>query len=272
MTGRLAGRMAIVTGAASGIGRAIALRFAREGAQMVLVDIRGAVPARSSPTDSIPVSTEEAILLEGGHARTIEADLTRPTDVNALFDTARRDNARIDIVVSNAGTFTGAPLLDTGPDRWDREMDLNLRSHYLVNRRAIAIMCDQEDINGVRGRVINMASQLGLTAPPGHLTYAVAKAGIAHMTRQLAVDYARRGILVNALAPGRIITGYHPGEAEYLRVGTVDDATRYSLERTPFPRLGRPEDVAGAAMYLASDDCSFTSGHILTVDGGWTAY
>ncbi|MBN9010887.1 MAG: SDR family oxidoreductase, partial [Rhizobiales bacterium] len=126
--------------------------------------------------------------------------------------------------------------------------------------------------DGIRGRIVNMASQLGVTAPPGHLTYSVAKAGIAQMTRQLAVDYAREGILVNAIGPGRIITGYHPGEAEYVASGTIDAATAYSLARTPFPRLGRPDDVAGAALFLASDDCTFVSGHLLMVDGGWTAY
>jgi NAD(P)-dependent dehydrogenase (short-subunit alcohol dehydrogenase family) len=100
----------------------------------------------------------------------------------------------------------------------------------------------------------------------------VSKAGVAQLTRQLAVDYAREGIIINAVAPGRIITGTHEGEREYLESGTVDAATAYSLSRTPFPRLGRPEDVAGAALFLASDDCSFISGHNLMVDGGWMAY
>ena len=124
----------------------------------------------------------------------------------------------------------------------------------------------------IRGRVVNVSSQLGVTAPPGRLAYAVSKAGVAHLTRQLAVEYAGQGVLVNAVAPGRIITGTHPGERAYLEHGTVDAATEFSLSRTPFPRLGRPADVAGAALFLASDDCSFVSGHNLMVDGGWTAY
>ncbi|MCB1486571.1 MAG: SDR family oxidoreductase [Bauldia sp.] len=265
---RLAGRTAIVTGGAAGIGRAIALRFGREGAHVIVADLDD---SDASSKGEGPATTRH-IAAANGRATFIRTDVTSPEDVDALFANAAGITGRIDIVVSNAGVFRGAPILDTPNEAWDADMDLNLRSHYLVNRRAIAAMIAQEAIGEVRGRIVNMASQLGITAPPGHLSYAVAKAGIAQLTRQLAVDYARHGIIVNALAPGRIITGHHPGEAEYLSHGTIDDATRYSLERTPFPRLGRPDDIAGAAMFLASDDCTFVSGHVLAVDGGWTAY
>ena len=95
---------------------------------------------------------------------------------------------------------------------------------------------------------------------------------MAQLTRQLAIDFAGQGVIVNAVGPGRILTGTHPGEREYLADGTVDEATAFSLKRTPFPRLGRPEDVAGAILFLASDDATFVSGHLLMVDGGWTAY
>ena len=264
---RLAGRTAIVTGGAAGIGRAIAQRFAREGAHVVVADIADDESPAREGGDTVGV-----IEAAGGRASFVRADVTRIEDVEALFAAAAAISGRIDAVVSNAGVFRGAPILDTPPEAWDADMDLNLRSHYMVNRRAIAAMVGQDDNGGVRGRIINMTSQLGVTAPPDHLTYAVAKAGVAQLTRQLAVDYARQGILVNAVGPGRIITGHHPGEAEYLRDGTVDAATAYSLARTPFPRLGRPEDVAGVALFLASDDCTIVSGHLLMVDGGWTAY
>ncbi|MEO4042126.1 SDR family NAD(P)-dependent oxidoreductase [Hoeflea sp. CAU 1731] len=265
---RLEGRTAVITGAAAGIGRAIALRFGREGARVLVADL-AATPTGSTP-DYMP--THEMISNEGGVSGFHRADVTNEEDVSALFDQVRKTLGRIDIVVSNAGVFRGHPIMETGAESWDADMDVNLRSHYLVNRAAITGMLNQEARSEIRGRIINMASQLGITAPPGHLSYAVAKAGIAHMTRQLAVDYARKGIIVNALAPGRIITGRQPGEADYLAHGAVDAATEYSLARTPYPRLGRPEDVAGAALFLASDDCSFVSGHVLAVDGGWTAY
>jgi len=266
---RLAGRTALVTGAASGIGRAIACRFAAEGALVVVADLDD---GENSARDG-GAPTARAIAEAGGRAIFQRTDVTEESEVEALFAAARQASGRIDILVSNAGTFRGNPILATTPANWDADMDLNLRSHYLVNRAAIAAMAGEEArADGIRGRIVNMASQLGVTAPPGHLTYSVAKAGIAQMTRQLAVDYAREGILVNAIGPGRIITGYHPGEAEYVASGTIDAATAYSLARTPFPRLGRPDDVAGAALFLASDDCTFVSGHLLMVDGGWTAY
>lgn len=265
---RLAGRIAIVTGAASGIGRAIALRFAREGAHVIVADLCD--EGESSRNGSPP--TADAIASEGGQATFLRTDVTSPDGVAALFENTQTISGRLDVVVSNAGIFRGDPIVTTAPSSWDADMDLNLRSHYLVNRSAISTMLEQPASDGVRGRIINMASQLGITAPPGHLTYAVAKAGVAHMTRQLAVDYGPQGILINALAPGRIITGYHPGEADYVEKGAIDPATAYSLQRTPFWRLGKPDDVAGPALFLASDDCTFVSGHVLMVDGGWTAF
>ncbi len=267
MAGRLAGRTAVVTGAASGIGRAIALLFAREGAHVVVSDIR------FDPVDALPGEspTTEAIESEGGEATFVRADVTSSSDVAALIDTAAGITGRLDIVVNNAGIFGLSPLLETTEEKWDDDLAINLRSQFLMCKAAIGRMIEQEPIAEVRGRIVNMASQLVITAPPGAMTYAVAKAGVAQLTRQLAVDYAQHGIIVNAIAPGRILTGTHPGERDYLANGTVDDATRYSLSRTPFPRLGRPEDVAGSALFLASDDCTFVSGHTLSVDGGWVA-
>jgi NAD(P)-dependent dehydrogenase (short-subunit alcohol dehydrogenase family) len=264
-SGQLVGKTALITGSASGIGRAIAQRFAAEGAEVLL-------------TDLAPLSRETGIACDaeireaGGKANFIAADLRDDQAVQEIFRAARSITGRLDIVVSNAGTFRGAPIDRTTPEDFDQDMDLNLRSHYLVNRAAIDCMLTQEIQSEARGRIINMCSQLGMTAPPGHMTYAVAKAGIAHMTRQLAVDYGRHHIVINGLAPGRILTGYHPGEADYLEGGVVDEAMAFSLARTPFHRLGKPADIAGPALFLASDDCRFVSGHILTVDGGWTAY
>lgn len=268
MSGRLAGRIALVTGAASGIGRAVALRFGAEGAHVIAGDL---TPAPRWDPDDLR-ATDEVIRSADGSAVFAEADLTDPAAVRRLVDTAARDSGRIDIAVNCAGIFGSSALLDTTDAEWDTFMEVNLRSQFLVCRAVIARMVEQEPVGETRGRIVNVASQLGVTAPPGHLAYAVSKAGCAHLTRQLAVDYAHRGVLVNAVGPGRIITGTHPGERAYLESGLVDPATEFSLSRTPFPRLGRPADVAGAVLFLSSDDCTFVSGHVLMVDGGWTAY
>jgi glucose 1-dehydrogenase len=265
---RLGGRTALVTGSSSGIGRAVAIRLALEGARVVVADVN-ARPKWAPQSDD---PTVDVIQRAGGLAMYVQADVTRPEDVRHVVATAAEWDGRLDIVVNNAGVFGSSSILDTTDEEWDRYLALNLTSQFLVCRQAIGLMINQEPRLGVRGRIVNVSSQLAMTGPPGRCAYAVSKAGVAQLTRQLAVDYAGKGIVVNAVAPGRIITGTHEGEREYLERGTEDAAIAYSLSRTPFPRLGRPEDVAGAVLFLASDDCSFISGHNLMVDGGWMAY
>ncbi len=265
---RLEGRTAVVTGAAAGLGRAIALRFAAEGAHVVACDIRQTVETSGQDKPS----TVEAIRAQGGSATAVVADVAKRDDIDRIIAAALEPTGRVDVLVNNAGKFGGSSLLDTSDAEWDFYITLNLTATFLMCRAFVAAMLRQDETDGVRGRIVNMASQLGITAPPRAIGYAAAKAGVIQLTRQIAVDYAREGIVINAIAPGRIITGDHPGEAEYLARGEVDEATRFSLVRTPFPRLGNPDDVAGAALYLASDDSSFVSGSVLSVDGGWTAY
>ncbi|HUB71126.1 MAG TPA: SDR family NAD(P)-dependent oxidoreductase [Acidimicrobiales bacterium] len=265
---RLPNRTALVTGGSSGIGRAIAIRLASEGAHVTIADIRRRpdwAPDGGGPTD-------EVIRRAHGAAAFVQADVTGADDVERAIEEAAAPSGRLDIVVSNAGVFGSSSAVDTTEEEWDSYMAVNLKSQFLVCRSAVRRMLRQEPRDGVRGRVVNISSQLAFTAPPGRCAYAVSKAGIAQLTRQLAVDYAREGIIVNAVAPGRIITGTFAGERDYLERGLVDPGIAFSLSRTPFPRLGRPEDVAGAVLFLASDDCTFISGHNLLVDGGWTAY
>jgi NAD(P)-dependent dehydrogenase (short-subunit alcohol dehydrogenase family) len=132
---------------------------------------------------------------------------------------------------------------------------------FLCCKRAVGEMLGQAPIEEVRGRVINVSSQHGMVGSPGHVAYCTSKGGVINLTRQLAVDYGREGVLVNAVAPGKIVTG-----------SPEQTVTDYSWQRTPFSRLGRPEDVAGAAVYLASDDARYVLGTNLLVDGGWMAY
>jgi NAD(P)-dependent dehydrogenase (short-subunit alcohol dehydrogenase family) len=260
---RLESRVVIVTGAASGIGRGIALRFAREGAIVVVSDVH---PQQVVGKDAA-TPTAETIVAEGGTARYVPADISRWDHVDHLVGETVRRYGRVDVMVNNAAVFNAMSVLDTTEDDWDSLMSVNLRGQFLCCKRAIMQMMRQEPVNEVRGRIVNISSQHGMVGPPNFFSYGVSKGGVVQMTRQLAVDYAREGIIVNAVAPGRIVTGTHPGDDD-LSSAAFD----YSRSRTPFPRLGRVEDVAGAALFLASDDCSFVSGHNLLVDGGWMAY
>lgn len=260
---RLQGRVAVVTGAASGLGRAIARRYAAEGASVVVSDVR------SEPiydgTGGRP--TAEEIVESGGAAVYQQCDVSHPDQVEALMQSAVDEYGRIDILVNNAGLVQSSTILGTSEDEWDRLMDVNLRGQFLCCKAALSRMVAQEPIGEVRGRIINVASQHGMVGPPEFFAYAVSKGGMVQMTRQLAVDYGRLGVLINGIAPGRIVTGTHPGE-----IDMSDPVLAYSRSRTPFHRLGRPEDIAGAALFLGSDDCSYISGHNLLVDGGWMAY
>jgi len=253
---RLEQRVVVVTGGSSGIGRAIALRFADEGAHVVVGDVT------HDPREG--GETTEALLGERGFH--VDADVSRAEDVERLVGAAVDRFGRLDVMVCNAGIAGrySKSLLETTDEDWDAIMSVNLRGVFLCCRQAIAEMVEQEPIGEARGRVIIISSQHGMIGPPGHLAYAVSKGGLVNMTHQLAVDYARRGVYVNAVAPGKILTGSPEQQSP--------DALAYSHARTPFPRLGRPEDVAGAALFLASDDSGYVSGVNLLVDGGWMAY
>jgi glucose 1-dehydrogenase len=253
---RLEDRVAVVTGGSSGIGRAIALRFAAEGAHVVVADVV------REPREG--GETTEALLGERGLH--VDADVSRAEDVERLVGTTVERYGRVDVMVCNAAIAGrhSKSLLETTDEDWDAIMSVNLRGVFLCCRRAIGVMVDQEPIGEARGRVIIISSQHGMIGPPGHVAYAVSKGGLVNLTHQLAVDYGRRGVLVNAVAPGKILTG-SPEQQN-------PEALAYSRTRTPFPRLGRPDDVAGAALFLASDDSGYVSGINLLVDGGWMAY
>jgi NAD(P)-dependent dehydrogenase (short-subunit alcohol dehydrogenase family) len=257
--GRLAGRVGIVTGSASGLGRAIAVRLAREGASVVVSDVRPDPREGGEPTEAL-------IAGAGGTCVRIDADVSSSAEVDALVSGAVEEFGRLDVMVNNAAIAGehSKSLLETTDEDWDAIMAVNLRGVFLCCRRAIAEMLGQEPVGDVRGRVINISSQHGMIGPPGHVAYATSKGGVVNLTHQLAVDYGREGILVNAVAPGKILTG-SPEQDD-------PDTMAYARSRTPFARLGRPDDVAGAVAFLASDDALYVSGTNLLVDGGWMAY
>ena len=261
MSGRLEGRTAIVTGAASGIGRAIARRFAAEGAIVVIADITQEPREGGEPTLAL-------IEAAGGRAEFVEADVAMDAQVTALIAGVAERHGRLDVMVNNAAVSTGQRLTETEEKDWDWVMDVNLKGVYLCCRRAVEQMLRQDprgtEGNECRGRIINISSQHGMVSAPNDFAYGVGKSGVVYMTRQIAADYAKEGIICNAVAPGKIITGKGGDAME-------PEILAYSRARTPLPRLGWPEDVANAALFLASDEATYITGENLMVDGGWRA-
>lgn len=253
----LANKTAIVTGGSSGIGRAIALKFAAEGASVVIAD------TAEQPIE-VGESTVELIRSAGGAAVYIPTDISDWSAVDALVGATVTQFGRLDVMVNNAAIYTSTNLIDTTPAQWQRVIGVNLTGFFYCSKRAVMQMLAQAPVNEARGRIINISSQHGMVACPGDFPYSVSKGAIVQMTRQIAVDHAEDLIVCNAIAPGKIITG-KPG------VANDPDALDYSNRRTPWPRLGRPNDVAGAAVFLASDMASYVTGINLMVDGGWMA-
>jgi glucose 1-dehydrogenase len=211
--------------------------------------------------------TVELITEAGGSAEHVHADAGRWDDIDRLVRAAVERTGRLDVMVPNA-ILAGAHskgLLETEEADWDAIMGVGLRGVFLACKRAVQQMLTQSPVGDARGRIVNISSQHGMIGPPGHVAYATAKGGVVQLTRQIAVDFGPQGIICNAVAPGKIVTRPvdEPDSPEVLA---------YSHARTPFARLGRVEDVASAALFLASDECTFMSGTNLLVDGGWMAY
>jgi NAD(P)-dependent dehydrogenase (short-subunit alcohol dehydrogenase family) len=257
MYGLLGGKVAIVTGASSGIGRAIAMSFAAEGAEVVIADI---VPEPLEGGES----TLAGILAAGGKATFEYANVASWDDVDALIAKTVARCGRLDIMVNNAAVFSGTPLLDTTAAQWTHVLDVNLTGMFNGCKRAVQQMITQEPVREVRGRLINLGSQQGIVTAPRDTPYGVSKAGAIYLTKQIAVDYADKLIVCNCLSPGKIVTG-QPGLP--MDPALLENARR----RTPWPRLGRPQDIANAAVFLASDLATYLTGANLVVDGGWLA-
>ncbi len=258
MSRRLDGRVAIVTGGSSGIGRAIAIALASEGARVVVADVE-VEPIEGGAT------AMEQIRRAGNSATYFAVDMADSAQVEALVDATVRESGRLDIVVNNAATYVGKSLLETSDEEWDRVQHVNVRGPFVLCRAAVRQMLSQPLVNQeVRGRIVNIGSQHGIVAAPRDIAYGTSKSAIMHLTRQIASDYARQGIICNTVAPGKIVTG---------KGGREDQPEWQELwrSRTPIAREGTPEDVARAVLFLASSDATFITGATLMVDGGWTA-
>ncbi len=254
---RLKDKVAIVTGAASGIGRAIARHFAAEGAAVVLADVRED-PREGGDT------TLDLIRQAGGKAEFRASDVADWEAMQALVAATVAGHGRLDVMVNNAAIFLGQPLLETSEEEWDRVLAVNLKGVFFGCKAAVGQMLKQEPRGEARGRIVNVSSQHGMIAAPEDIAYGTSKAGVAYLTRQVAADYAEAGIVCNAVAPGKILTGRGGRSTESRWID-------YSEARTPMPRLGQPDDVARAAVFLASDEATYITGVNLMVDGGWMA-
>ncbi len=257
MSNMLAGKIAVVTGGSSGIGRAIAASFAAEGAAVVVADIV------DEPLEG-GESTLELIRRSGGTVAYQRVDVSQWDDIDRLVSVTVARHGRLDVMVNNAAIYSGTPLLETTLAQWEQVMSVNLTGMFHGCKRAIQQMLAQEPRNEVRGRLINLGSQQGIVSAPHDAPYGVSKAGAIYLTRQIAVDYAQDLIVCNCISPGKIVTGQAGSPSDPAR---LENARR----RTPWPRLGRPQDIANAAVFLASDRATYITGSNLVVDGGWLA-
>jgi NAD(P)-dependent dehydrogenase (short-subunit alcohol dehydrogenase family) len=242
---RLQGKVAVVTGAGSGMGEAIARRFSAEGAKVIAADISG--------------REEEVASAAGEACIAAHVDVSRTDDVQRMLNLAVERFGRLDILCNNAGIQGPlAPTADYAEDDWDRVMAVNLKGVFLGMKYAIPLMLKTAG----RGSIINTSSMAAIVAFPTLPAYSASKGGVANLTRQTAAEYASQGIRVNAIAPGAIDTGMTRNmPQEYLQA---------AVEATLMGRIGTPDEIANLALFLASDEASFITGTETAVDGGYT--
>lgn len=257
MSKLLDGSVAVVTGASSGIGRAIALAYAAEGARVALADVITEPLEGGEPTPTL-------IQRAGGEAFFRHADVGTWADVDALLGEVIARYGRLDVMVNNAAISSATRVLETTEAQWDEVLRVNLKGMFHGCKRALQQMITQEPRDEVRGRIINIGSQQGIVNSPGEAPYGVSKAGAIYLTRQVAVDYAKHLVACNCISPGKIVTG-RPGAGQDPAL--LENARR----RTPWPRLGTPQDIANAAVFLGSSRATYITGANLLVDGGWLA-
>jgi NAD(P)-dependent dehydrogenase (short-subunit alcohol dehydrogenase family) len=250
---RLDGKVALITGAAGGIGKVAAELFAREGARVVVTDV----------ADDAGEATVAGIVDRGGEAAYVRADVSTPTDAERMVASAVERFGRLDVLYNNAGIMHGddVSVVDTPEEIWDRTIDINLKGVFLGCHYGIPAMLDSGG-----GSIINVASFVALMgAAVPQIAYTASKGGVLAMTREIAVEFARRGIRANALCPGPIET---PLTGQILN--TPEKRNR-RLVHIPIGRFGRAEEIANAALFLASDESSLMTGATVVVDGGITA-
>jgi NAD(P)-dependent dehydrogenase (short-subunit alcohol dehydrogenase family) len=252
---RLSGKSAIITGGGTGIGRSIALQFAREGARVAVAG------RRTEPLDAVV----REILALGAQGLAVKCDVTSPASVHNALETATRHFGALNVIVNNAGAVAVATAEDTSDEEWDRILAANLTGTFLVSRAALAHLR-----RGGGGAIINIGSILGLVARKQRAAYCAAKAGVTGLTRAMALDHAHENIRVNCICPSIVET-----ELGLESMSKAADPAAERLKRAaeiPLGRMGKPEDVAQMAVYLASEESAWVTGAAMPLDGGLTAF
>lgn len=256
MTDRLGGKVALISGAGSGIGRAAAQLFAAEGAAVAVLDLR----AESAD------ETVAKIVADGGRAVALVANVASAHEVEAAIATAVSTLGRLDVVYNNAGVDSKGSVADATEDDWDRAFAVNAKGTFLVSRAAVPHL-----IAAGGGSIINQGSVAALVGVPNFATYCAAKGAVVALTRSMAVDLAQHQIRVNAICPGTVFTPLMEPMLRARGDGDLQAGLAKTLLKYPIGRLGTPEDIARVALFLACDDAAFLTGSTVTADGGMTA-
>ncbi len=251
-------KIAFVTGAGSGIGEHIARLFAQQGAHVILSDVRADAAER--------VASE--IQAAGGSTRTQQLDVSEELQVKAALEQVATTEGRLDILVNNAGVSHVGTILETSLEDWERLISVNARGVFLCSKYAVTQMLAQNPAGGI---LVNIASVAGMIAIDQRFPYSATKGAVISMTRSIAIDFVTQGIRCNAICPGTVHTPFVEGYLARNFAGREDEVRQQLHARQPIGRMGRPDEIAYAALYLASDEAAFVTGSTLVIDGGWTA-